>query len=158
MARAERCLFQAPPLIANSCRIIEVAQEWSPCSDILATSRSRGPASLVAAPIEAARPSGEERLAKLIEGRNAGEPKSCITTLANRNLTIIDKTAIVYKQGKRVWVNRTAHPEDLDEDEILVIRKFGSGQLCRTDMITSRRSTAGSAAVFLRTCTYDKAG
>lgn len=116
---------------------------------------------LVAAPIQAARPTGEERLAKLIAGRSAGTPKSCITTLANRNLTVIDKTAIVYKDGRRVWVNRTAHPEDLDEDDILIIRKFGSGQLCRTDTITLADRLTGmfSGAVFLGDFVpYEKAG
>lgn len=107
-------------------------------------------ASLVAAPIEAARPSGEERLAKMIEGRSAGEPRSCIVTSANNNLTVIDKTAIVYKQGGRVWVNRTAHPEDLDEDDVMVIRRYGSS-LCRTDMITQvdRLSGMFTGAIFL---------
>lgn len=108
-------------------------------------------AGLVAAPLEAARPTGEERLAKLIEGRVAGEPKRCIFTPGNGNLTVIDKTAIVYKQGRRVWVNRTAYPQDIDEDDILIIRKFGTSNLCRTDMITlaDRYSGMFSGAIFL---------
>jgi hypothetical protein len=108
-------------------------------------------ASLVSAPIEAARPSGEERLAKLIEGRSAGVPKDCIFTPGNRNLTIIDKTAIVYKQGDRVWVNRTAYPEDIDENDILVIRRFSPTNLCRQDMITLADRTTGmfTGAIFL---------
>ena len=117
-------------------------------------------AGLVAAPIEAARPSGEERLAKLIEGRTAGEPRDCIPTTASQSLTILDKTAIVYKQGKKVWVNRTKNPEQLDDDEILVIRKFGGSQLCRTDMITliDRGSGMFSGAVFLEDFVpYEKA-
>jgi hypothetical protein len=117
-------------------------------------------AGLVAAPIEAARPSGEERLAKLIEGRTAGEPRSCIVTNPSRSLTIIDKTAIVYRQGRRVWVNRTAHPEDLDEDDIMVIRRWGAS-LCRTDMITQvdRLSGMFTGAIFLTDFVpYEKAG
>lgn len=108
-------------------------------------------AGLVAAPVEAARKSGEERLAKLIEGRVAGEPKSCISTIGSRSLTVIDKTAIVYKDGSRVWVNRTAHPEDIDEDDILIIRKFGSSNLCRTDTITLADRSSGmfSGVMFL---------
>lgn len=108
-------------------------------------------AGLMAAPLGAARPSGEERLAKLIEGRVAGEPKRCIPTLGSRPLTVIDKTAIVYKDGNRVWVNRTADPRDIDEDDILVIRRFGSSNLCRTDMITlaDRFNGTFSGAIFL---------
>ena len=118
-------------------------------------------AGLVAAPVEAARPSGEERLAKLIEGRTAGEPRDCIPGASNDNLTVIDKTAIVYKRGSQVWVNRTKNPENLDEDDILVIRKFGSSQLCRTDMITlvDRASGMFSGALFLADFVpYKKAG
>lgn len=108
-------------------------------------------AGLVAAPIEAARLSGEERLAKLIEGRTAGEPKSCISTSGSQSLTVIDKTAVVYKQGTKVWVNRTKNPQDIDDDDVLVIRKYGGSQLCRTDMVTlvDRSSGMFSGALFL---------
>lgn len=117
-------------------------------------------AGLIAAPIEAARPSGEKRLAKLLEGRSAGEPSNCIPGSRHDNLTIIDKTAIVYKQGRKVWVNRTKSPQTLDDDDILVIRKFGSSQLCRTDIITlvDRGSGMFSGAVFLEDFVpYEKA-
>ena len=118
-------------------------------------------AGLLAAPLGAARLSGEERLAKLIEGRVAGEPKRCISTLGSRGLTIIDKTAIVYKAGNKVWVNRTAHPESIDDDDILVIRKFGdSNRLCRLDNVTTvdRASGMFSGAIFLEDFVpYEKA-
>lgn len=108
--------------------------------------------SLVAMPVEArARLTGEERLAKLIEGRTAGKPRSCITTSPSANLTVIDKTALVYKAGGKVWVNRTAHPEDIDDDDILVIRKFGGSGLCRTDTITLADRSTGmfTGVIFL---------
>ena len=117
-------------------------------------------AGLVAVPLEAARLSGEERLAKLIEGRTAGEARDCIPTSANQSFTVLDKTAIVYKQGRRVWVNRTKNPRDLDDDDIMVVRKFGSSNLCRTDMITmiDRASGMFSGAVFLEDFVpYEKA-
>ena len=117
-------------------------------------------AGLVAAPIEAARLSGEERLAKLIGEGSAGEPRRCVPTLSNTSLTVIDKTAIVYKQGGKVWVNRTEHPEDLDEDDVMVIRRHGSS-LCRTDMITQvdRASGMFSGAIFLTDFVpYEKVG
>lgn len=102
-------------------------------------------------PASAARKSGEEQLAQLIEGRTAGEPTSCVSMRLNENLTIIDKTALVYKQGNRLWVNRTARPETLDDDDILVIRKFGTSNLCRNDTITTldRTSRMFSGVVFL---------
>lgn len=109
-------------------------------------------AGLVVAPSAAReRPTGEERLAKLIEGRTAGEPKSCIYMNSNRNLTVIDKTAVVYRAGKQVWVNRTANPETLDSDDLMVIRKFSGSTLCRTDSITTADRMSGmmTGVIFL---------
>ncbi|MEE2794389.1 MAG: hypothetical protein VX512_06080, partial [Pseudomonadota bacterium] len=40
---------------------------------------------------------GEEKLAKLLDGRVAGEPQSCIRTLGSRNLSQIDGTALTYR-------------------------------------------------------------
>lgn len=85
------------------------------------------------------RKSGEEELAELLEGRVAGEPESCIRTFGTGNMKIIDKTALVYERGDTVWVNRTKNPESLDDDEYLVIRKYGNAsQLCRLDNVTTR--------------------
>ena len=109
-------------------------------------------AGLVAAPLDARpRPTGEERLAKMLEGRVAGEPRDCIFTSGSRGLTMIEGTALVYKDGRRIWVNRTAHPEDLDESDIMVIKRYGSANLCRQEQITlvDRNSGMFSGAVFL---------
>lgn len=118
-------------------------------------------AGLVAAPLEAARLSGEERLAKLIEGRTAGAPQDCIFTSGNANLTVIDKTAIVYRAGGKVWVNRTANPEDIDDDDILVIKRFSGSSLCRQDTITLADRSTGvfTGVIFLEDFVpYEKAG
>ena len=85
------------------------------------------------------RKTGEEKLAEMLEGRVAGEPESCIRTFGNGNLTVIDKTALVYKRGDTIWVNRTRFPETLDDNDYLVIKKYGTtGQLCRLDNVTTR--------------------
>lgn len=93
---------------------------------------------------------GEQKLAKLLEGRVAGEPKSCISTFGNQSLKVIDGTALVYGRGNTIWVNTTRHPEDLDDSDVLVIRKWGS-QLCRLDHVTAVDRFSGffSGAVFL---------
>ncbi|QYU70633.1 hypothetical protein J4558_11155 [Leptolyngbya sp. 15MV] len=72
------------------------------------------------------RPTGEEKLAKMLEGRVAGEPSSCINTLRGSQLQIIDKTAIVFRDGRTLWVNRTAYPESLSSNDYLVIRHIGT--------------------------------
>ncbi|WP_379553474.1 hypothetical protein ACRAQ7_03955 [Erythrobacter sp. W53] len=108
---------------------------------------------LLTTPAMAAKKTGEEELAEMLEGREAGEPTRCIRTLrSSGNLQVIDKTAIVYKRGDTVWVNKTRNPDQLDEDDILVIRKFGNtSQLCRLDNITTADRFNGffTGAVFL---------
>jgi hypothetical protein len=77
---------------------------------------------------------GEQQLAKLLEGRVAGEPVNCINTYANRESRIIDKTAIVFGSGNTIWVNRPRHPASLDSDDVMVTRLTGS-QLCDLDVV-----------------------
>lgn len=76
----------------------------------------------------------EQRLEKLLEGRTAGKPTSCISQSDTRDLEILDGVALVYRSGTTLYVNKPRNPEDLDSDDILVIRPSGS-QLCRLDMI-----------------------
>lgn len=76
----------------------------------------------------------EQRLEKLLEGRVAGKPTTCISTADARDMEIIDGVALVYRSGSTLYVNRPKNPEDLDSDDILVVRPSGS-QLCRLDMI-----------------------
>ena len=118
----------------------------------IAAAATLASATLVASPASAERKSGEEKLAEMIDGRVAGEPQSCINTCQSRPLTVIDDTAIVYRSGDTVYVNRTRAPETLDEDDVLVIRKFGTGsRLCRLDQITTRDRLTGfySGNIFL---------
>lgn len=79
---------------------------------------------------------GEQRLAKMLEGREAGKPNSCIPSWDTRDMTIIDNTAIVYSGGSTIWVNRPANPNQLDNDDILVTHPTG-GQLCKLDIVTT---------------------
>lgn len=88
------------------------------------------------------RPSGEDQLSKMLEGRVAGEPTSCINTFTNVNSQVIDGTAVVYGRGKTIWVNRTADPESLDRWDAMLVRKWGS-QLCRTDIVTTFDTSSG---------------
>ncbi len=95
--------------------------------------------------------SGEAKLAKMLEGRVAGEPERCIRTFGSKSLTQIDDTALVYKDGDTVWVNYTRSPESIDDGDYLVIKKFDATSLCRTDQITtySRTGNFFSGVIFL---------
>ena len=86
--------------------------------------------------------SGEEKLAKLLEGRVAGEPRSCINTRIHTNSQVIDETAIVYGRGRTIWVNVPANARDLDDHDALLTKQFGSS-LCRQDVITTFDASGG---------------
>lgn len=80
-------------------------------------------------------PKGEAELAKMLEGRVAGAPVKCLPTHAMDNSTIIDGTAIVYRSGSKLYVNRPrSGAEQLDDDDILLTKLYGS-QLCNVDKV-----------------------
>ena len=92
----------------------------------------------------AAAPSkGETRLDKLLEGRVAGEPLSCVRSLPSENIEVIDGTALVVGRGKTIYVNVPQYPASLDEDDILLVRKYNGSQLCRLDWIETRDRVSG---------------
>ena len=77
----------------------------------------------------------EEQLAKLLEGRVAGEPQNCIPLSMARSSQVIDKTAIVYRVGSTLWDNPPeGGASSLDDDDILVTKLSGS-QLCSIDAV-----------------------
>ena len=78
---------------------------------------------------------GEQQLAKLIDGRVAGKPSSCISTFSQGNLRVLDGTALVYDAGRTIWVNRPDNARQLDDDDILVTHNTMGGQLCRMDIV-----------------------
>lgn len=80
---------------------------------------------------------GERSLAKMLEGRTAGQPVKCINPANALSSEILDGTAIVYRMpGGKLYVNRpslgAAH---LDHDNLLRSQTFGT-QLCNNDMVT----------------------
>jgi hypothetical protein len=85
---------------------------------------------------------GDQKLAKLLDGRVAGQPRSCINTRVNSESQVIDGTAVVYGRGRTIWVNVPANARDLDSDDALLVRQTGS-QLCRQDIVTTFDATGG---------------
>lgn len=111
------------------------------------------PLAMIAAVADASpRQTGEEQLAKMLEGRTAGAPLDCIRTLPNTDMTVIDGTAIVVRRGKTLYVNRTRDPASLDDRDGLLLKRFGDGgQLCSIDTMTTfdRTSHIYTGNVFL---------
>ncbi len=102
-------------------------------------------ASLLAAPTVFAREklTGEQQLAKILDGRVAGKPVTCIPLNQAQSTQIIDKTAIVYRVGSTYYVNRPTNADRLDSDNILVTKLYSS-QLCRLDTVQLRDRTTPS--------------
>jgi hypothetical protein len=80
---------------------------------------------------------GELRLAKLLEGRVAGEPVACVRSLPRDRFQVIDGTAYVYGSGGTIYVQRTRDPQRIDESDTLVANRFGATQVCRMDMMNT---------------------
>ena len=112
-------------------------------------------ASLIAAPAVAARQTPEEQLAKLLEGRTAGKPVSCINLGMARSggdSQKIPGLAMAYRQGSAWYVNRfRGDCPALREDAILVTRTYSS-QLCRGD---TADLVSASSHISLGSCIFD---
>jgi hypothetical protein len=77
---------------------------------------------------------GEARLAKLLEGRVAGEPVSCIRALPSQRLQTIDGTAYVYGSGHTIYVQRTRDPGQINDNDALVTNRYNASQMCQFDL------------------------
>ena len=99
---------------------------------------------------ERERERAEVRLARVLEGRVPGEPRSCISAFESSRLQILDRTAVAYDAGGTIWVPRPDNPNSLDSRDIVVIRRTG-GQLCKQDLIRTvdRTGHFTTGAVFL---------
>jgi hypothetical protein len=88
------------------------------------------------------RQTGEQQLAKLLEGRVAGRPIDCISIFDSRDQRVIDKTAIVYGHGNTIYVNRPTNARSLDDDDVLVSDIHGS-QVCKLDVVRLHDRSGG---------------
>jgi len=103
----------------------------------------------VAARDHAAR--GEAELARIIDGRTAGAPVDCLTSFQRRNMEVVDHTAIVFRDGDTLYVNRPQGVSFLTWNDIPVFKIWGSNQLCDKDMAELRDRSTGmrGAAIVL---------
>lgn len=127
MTRARPALLAAIPLALASVCLSPLAAQDAGAADLEAEAGAEG-----AQPSE-----GEARLAKLLEGRVAGEPVRCIRSLPSQRMQTIEGTAYVYGSGQTIFVQRTRDPENISTNDTLVINRFGASQLCRLDQITT---------------------
>lgn len=96
----------------------------------------------------AAKPAGEERLARLLVGRVAERPVRCISHSVASNVQVIDRTALVYGFGRVIYVNRTATQQNIRSRYVMVYRNR-SGQLCRSDTVYLMEQGSRTRAGFI---------
>jgi hypothetical protein len=92
----------------------------------------------------------EAKLARMLEGRTAGEPVSCISALNSNRIEVIEDVGIVYDAGETIYVARPTNPDALGRNDVVVIDRHG-GQLCTSDVIRTVDRYQGytTGAVFL---------
>ena len=83
-----------------------------------------------AATASSASDQGEARLARMLEGRTAGQPVSCIDTMNSNKMQVIDEVALVYDAGKTIYVARPTDPHMLKRNDALVMDRFSPSRLC----------------------------
>jgi hypothetical protein len=104
---------------------------------------------------------GEARLARLLQGREAGAPVSCINTARSNKMEVIDGVAVVYDAGKTIYVARPTDPRMLGRDDALVIDRFSGARLCVQEAMKTidRYDGFHTGVVFLKDFVpYTKAG
>ena len=102
----------------------------------------------------------ERDLAKALEGRVAGKPQDCISASFAGGPQIIDNNTVLYREGRRLWVNdlRGSCP-GLDDDDILIVEIHGS-QICRNDKFRANERGSvvpGPYCLFGQFTPYEKA-
>jgi hypothetical protein len=92
-------------------------------------------AALPAGPAVARKDDPAAELARITDGRIAGNPQRCIDLPQVSNTQIIDKTTITYRIGSTYYVNKLRSGGAwLDSDDIMVTKTYGS-QLCELDSV-----------------------
>ena len=81
-----------------------------------------------------AAPSGAG-LERILAGRTAGPPQSCVTSRSDFSLHAVDSTTITYGSGSTVYVNRLGPCPGLRELSTIIVVSASSGQYCRGDRI-----------------------
>lgn len=140
MSRFRPALIAALPLAAAGLCLSPLAAQQADAPDVETQTEA------TAEPLS----KGELRLAKLLDGRVAGEPVRCIRTLPSQRMQTIRGTAYVYGSGNTIFVQRTRNPDQIDDNDALVTTRFNATELCRLDQMTTVDRVLGvfTGAVF----------
>lgn len=79
---------------------------------------------------------GEARLTRMLEGRTAGVPLGCVSTLnTSDELIVIDEVGVVYDSGNTFYVARVTEPEKLRWTDRVEFVRASHKRLCATDKV-----------------------
>jgi hypothetical protein len=78
----------------------------------------------------------QQEFEKLVAGKVAGPPISCLPTYRQNDMVVIDERTIAFRDGsRRTYVNHMQGScTNLGGTYALVTKTFGSAQLCRGDI------------------------
>lgn len=78
------------------------------------------------------------QLARMLDGRVAGEPEDCILLRPIRRMTVLEGQGLVFHSGTTLWINRTADPAAIRKWDTFEFRAFGQ-RLCSYDTVNGRQ-------------------
>ena len=88
---------------------------------------------------------GQQEFDRLVAGKVAGPPQSCLATFNTNDMVVIDDETVAFRQGaNRVYVNHLQSGCNgiASGFNALVTRQSGASSLCRWDIAESRNLTS----------------
>jgi hypothetical protein len=80
-------------------------------------------------------PAGGDPFAGELAGRIAGPAETCVSTIQNQGLRVIDSQTVAYDRGSTLWVNRLGDACSAISPHNTIIVDAQGGQFCRGDRI-----------------------
>lgn len=88
----------------------------------------------------------EARLATMLAGRTAGEPRQCISAMNSNKLEVMEYVGMVYDAGDTIYVARAQNPRMLGSSETPIVERTGS-TLCTSDVTRTFDHHSGMTGV-----------
>ena len=107
---------------------------------------------------------GQQEFERLVAGKVAGPPQSCLATFNTNDMIVIDDETVAFRQGaNRVYVNHLQSGCNgiASGFNALVTRQTGASSLCRGDIAESQNLTSHvttGSCVFGDFIPYSRAG
>lgn len=122
-----------------------------PIRSLILATALLGAASQASPASDAAQVKAEAEITKILAGRVAGKPVSCVSLNQLGPSQTVDRTAIIYGQGRTLYLNRLPNGCPGLTRFTFPVVKTSLSQLCSSDIITlvdqGSHMTAGSCGL-----------